>query len=74
MIGIKKLVNAHLSLEQGSDTLLEVRGLWVGDDNADEIAGASKLTKEIVSEMLKKLSVTSAPSRESVVEAEAKRE
>ena len=71
---VEKLVNTHLSLEQGSDTLLEVRGLWVSDNQGDEIAGASKLAKEIVSEVMKKLSVTSAPSRESVTEAETKKE
>ena len=71
---VEKLVNAHFVLEQGSDTLLEVHGLWVSDNQGDEIAGASKLAKEIVTEVLKKLSVTSAPPRESVAEAETKKE
>lgn len=75
VIGIKKLVNAHFVLEQGSDTLLEVRGLWAGDDNADEIAGARQLAKELASEVMKKLSTTFALPRESVAEAaETKRE
>ena len=74
VIGVKKLVNAHFILEQGGDALLEVHGLWAGDDNADEIAGARQLAKEIVSEVMKKLSVASAPPRESVAEAEAKKE
>ena len=74
VIGVKKLVNAHFILEQGGDALLEVHGLWAGDDNADEIAGAKKLANEMVSEVMKKLSVASAPPRESVAEAEAKKE
>ena len=72
--GARKFVNTHFTLEQGSDTLLEVHGLWVAGNQGDEIAGASKLAKEIVSEVMKKLSVTSAPSRESVTEAETKKE
>ncbi len=72
--GIRKLVNAHFLLEQGGGTLLEVHGLWVSGNQGDEIAGATKLAKEIVSEVMKNLSVTSAPSRESVAEAEAKKE
>jgi len=72
---IRKLVNTHgLTLEQGGDTLLEVHGLWVSGNQGDEIAGARQLAKEIVSEVLKKLSVTSAPPRESVAEAETKKE
>lgn len=72
--GVRKAVNTHFVLEQGSDTLLEVHGLWVSGNQGDEIAGARKLAKEIVSEVMKKLSVTSAPSRESVAKAEAKKE
>ena len=72
--GVRKLVNTHFVLEQGSDTLLEVHGLWVSGNQGDEIAGARQLAKEMVSEVMKKLSVTSAPPRESVAEAETKKE
>lgn len=52
---IRKLINTHFILEKESDTLLEVHGLWVGDDKADEIAGAKQLARAIVAEVFKKL-------------------
>ncbi|MEK9186703.1 MAG: hypothetical protein AAB885_03920 [Patescibacteria group bacterium] len=58
--GIRKLVNIHFVLEQGSDTLLEVHGLWVSGHQGDEILGARKLAREMVSEVLKKLSTPAA--------------
>lgn len=71
VIGVKKLVNTHLLLEQGDNTLLEVRGLWVGDDQADEIAGSRQLAREIASEVLKKLSASPAPSKDATAERDA---
>ncbi len=72
--GVRKAVNTHFTLEQGGDTLLEVHGLWVAGNQGDEIAGARKLAREMVSEVLKKLSTASAPPRESIAEAGAKKE
>ncbi len=72
--GVNKAVNTHLTLEQGNNILLEVHGLWAGGNQSDEIAGAKQLAREMVSEVLKKLSAASAPPRESVAEAEAKKE
>ena len=60
VVGVKKLVNTHFVLEQGSDTLLEVHGLWVSGHQGDEILGARKLAREMVSEVLKKLSAPAA--------------
>ncbi len=65
--GIRKLVNTHFVLEQGGNTLLEVRGLWLAGNKGDEIAGASKLAREMVSEVLKKLG--SPDSRRATAEA-----
>ena len=66
VIGVRKLVNAHFILAQGNDTLLEVHGLWVGGDNADEIAGARQLAREVANAVGKKLN--SPASRASTVE------
>ncbi len=73
-LGVRKLINTHLTLEQGGNTLLEVHGLWGGNDKADEIAGAKQLAGEMASDVLKKLSAASAPPRESVAKAEPKKE
>ncbi len=68
--GVRKVVNTHLMLEDGTNhVLLEVHGLWASGNNGDEIAGARKLAREMASEVLKKLSTASAPPRESVAEA-----
>lgn len=66
--GVRKIVNTHFTLEQGNNTLLEVRGLWIGGDDADEIAGARQLAREVASEVIKKLSASSAPSKDATVE------
>lgn len=59
--GVRKAVNTHLTIEQGNTILLEVHGLWGGNDQADEIAGARQLAREVASEVLKKLSASSVP-------------
>lgn len=69
--GIRKLVNAHLLLEQDGNTLLEVRGLWVAGNPGDEIAGARQLAREMANAVLKKLN--SPASRKASV-AEAKKD
>ncbi len=53
--GVQKAINIHLFVEKGNDVLLEVHGLWGGNDRADEIAGAKKLAQAMVQEILKKL-------------------
>lgn len=68
--GMQKLVNVHFTVEKGNSILLEVRGLWGGNSNADEIAGARQLAREVANEVLKKLSASSAPPPASVAEAE----
>lgn len=68
--GMQKLVNAHFTVEQGGSVLLEVHGFWGGNEKSDEIAGARQLAREVASEVLKKLSASSAPPPASVAEAE----
>ncbi len=65
--GVRKAVNTHFVLKQGGNTLLEVHGLWVAGDKGDEVAGARKLAREMVSEVLKKLG--SPDSRRATTEA-----
>jgi hypothetical protein len=55
---VRKAINAHFTVEKGSDVLLEVHGLWGGNDNADEIAGARQLAREVSSKVIEKLSAT----------------
>ncbi len=63
---VGKAVNFRLTLQQGDTILLEAHGLWWGNDE-DHIAGARKLAREMVSEVLKKLG--SPTSRPPVAEA-----
>ena len=68
---VRKAVNVYLTVEKGSDVLLEVHGLWGGNDNADEIAGARQLAKEVANAVLKKLNSPVSPRAST---AEAKKE
>ena len=52
---VRKAMNVHLTVEKENDILLEVHGLWGGNDQADEIAGARQLAKEMSDAVLKKL-------------------
>ncbi len=61
---VRKAVNIHLTVEKGSDVLLEVHGLWGGNDQADEIAGARQLAKEVAGAVLKKLESPAAAKKE----------
>jgi len=54
---VRKAVNVHLTVEKEDDVLLEVHGLWGGNDQADEIAGARQLAREMSDAVLKKLSL-----------------
>ena len=54
---MRKAVNVHLTVEKEDDVLLEVHGLWGGNDQADEIAGARQLAREMSDAVLKKLSL-----------------
>lgn len=67
-LGIRKLINTHFLIEQGGNTLLEIRGLWAGGDNSDEIAGARQLARELANAVLKKLN-SLASQRVSTTEA-----
>ena len=61
---MRKAVNIHLTVERGNDVLLEVHGLWGGNDQADEIAGARQLAKEVASAVLKKLESPASVKKE----------
>ena len=61
---VRKAVNIHLTVERENDVLLEVHGLWGGNDQADEIAGARQLAKEVAGAVLKKLESPASVKKE----------
>lgn len=60
-LGIQKAIDFRLVLRNGDTTLMEARGFWGGNNQADEIAGARQLAREVASEVLKKLTASSSP-------------
>ena len=55
LVVIRKIVDVRLTLRKEDTVLLEARGLWAGNDEADEIAGARQLAREVANAVLKKL-------------------
>lgn len=68
---IRKIVDVRLTLRKEDTVLLEARGLWAGNDEADEIAGARQLAREVANAVLKKLN---SPASQRVSTTEAKKE
>lgn len=68
LIGIRKGADVRLTLRRGDTVLMEARGFWGGNDKADEIAGARQLAREVASEVIKKLSASSAPPKDTTAE------
>lgn len=67
-LGIRKGAYVRLTLRRGDTVLMEARGLWGGNDKADEIAGARQLAREVASEVIKKLSASSATPKDATAE------
>lgn len=67
-LGIQKVIDFRLVLKNVDTILMEARGIWGGNDKADEIAGARQLAKAIAAEVLKKLN-TPASRKASIAEA-----